>query len=199
MGFQGQACIAVPQVVRKDWQSCFSSSSMVSLSRLCILSLWACCRVCVWSAQAASTLQIEDVYAASASQIMAAHWAFTSQIALVVWASFWWKAASVSETHFLWQVSMDTFVISSCPMALLSSACRQSTSLGRAPVSAPVGVLDGVMVGMLAASGVSSTSVVGDKWLLGTVLSSMSDCGDTGSEVVTDFCEFSALVQGGAP
>ena len=45
-------------------------------------------------------------------------------------------------------------------------------------MSAPVGILDGSVAGMPVTLGVSSTRVAGDEWLLGTVSSSVSNCGD---------------------
>ena len=75
---------------------------------------------------------------------------------------------------------MDALVISSCPMTVCISPCKWSTALGRMPVSAPVDVLYASTVGMLATLGVSYARVVGDEWLLGKVLSSMSAHSDAG-------------------
>ena len=75
---------------------------------------------------------------------------------------------------------MYALVISSHPMAVFISPCKWNTSLGRVPVSSPVDVMDGSMVGMLAILGVSGARVVGDEWLLGTVSSNMSAHGDAG-------------------
>ena len=80
---RGQTCSAVPQAVRKDWQS-LSSSSMASLSRPSILSLSACCRVQAWFTQAVSASWKAVAHVASASQTVDVHWAFASQMASVV-------------------------------------------------------------------------------------------------------------------
>ena len=115
--------------------------------------------------------------------------AFGSLMASVAWASFLQKATSVSETCFLQRASIDALVISSCPMALFISPCSQSTSSERAPVSAPEGVLDGRVVGVLATSGVSNARVREGEWLISMVSSGIAIHSDGWGEVVTGWEE----------
>ena len=140
---------------------------MASCSKSCILSLRDCCKVWVWPAQAVSTSLIVTAHVTSASWIMALQWAFASLMASAALASFWHRAVSVLDTSLLQWESMETLVVSSCPMAMFIFLCSQSTSSDRMPGSALGWVPDHGVEGMLATVGVLG----GDgEWLIGTVV-----------------------------
>ena len=112
-----------------------------------------------WEAPQASTSLMAMEQWVSASWIDWAQMAFASLIDFMVSESFWWRPMENSKTNFCWGASMEDFIASRSPRALLASSWRWAASGGGASLLDPGASIvgeEGVGISSREASSISA-------------------------------------------